>query len=60
MTLQMGWGFLWSAGSTGFARVWAFNFRNVKTLLTLFDRSIVRSNMANIRVLLNLISSIIV
>jgi di- and tripeptidase len=60
MTLQMGWGFLWSAGSTGFARVCAVKFRNVKTILTLFDRSIVPSSMVNTKTLLKSVSSTIV
>jgi di- and tripeptidase len=57
MTLQMGWGFLWSAGSTGFARVCAVKFYYIETLLTSCDRSIVPFNMESIKTLLNSINS---
>jgi di- and tripeptidase len=50
MTLQMGWGYLWSAGSTGFARVSSFMPNVLGTQLTTIpNRNIARSNMANIR-----------
>ena len=50
MTLQMGWGYLWSAGSTGFARVSSFMPNVLGTRLTTIpNRNIAQSNMANIR-----------
>jgi len=47
MTLQMGWGYLWSAGSTGFARV-SINYSNVA--LTNIHRNTALFNMADTRI----------
>ena len=52
MTLQMGWGYLWSAGSNGFARVSRFTYTLLAFLLTApLNRNTARSNMANTRIL---------
>jgi di- and tripeptidase len=48
LTLQMGWGYLWSAGSTGFARVCS-PLHLCHGKLT-FGRNTVRSNMENTRI----------
>lgn len=47
MTLQMGWGYLWSAGSTGYARVSNLLFFHLKFLTPLCLRNTVQSSMAN-------------
>jgi di- and tripeptidase len=49
-TLQMGWGFLWSAGSTGFARVSFLGFFVTEGLLTNLDRNTALYNMENTKI----------
>ena len=50
MTLQMGWGYLWSAGSTGYARVRHSSRKSIcRRLISLLNRNTVPSNMANTR-----------
>jgi len=46
MTLQMGWGFLWSAGATGFARVISIPDTEIHGILTL-HRNIQLCSMAS-------------
>jgi di- and tripeptidase len=45
MTLQMGWGYLWSAGSTGYARVSFLSFTHFNILT--HPRNTARYSMAN-------------
>lgn len=45
MTLQMGWGFLWSAGSTGFARVSCLHLSDWEMLI--ICRNTAQCSMAN-------------
>jgi di- and tripeptidase len=48
MTLQMGWGYLWSGGSTGYARVTDLSHEQLcRMLISIFDRNTARSSMAN-------------
>jgi di- and tripeptidase len=49
-TLQMGWGFLWSAGSTGFARVSFLSFLVTEDLLTTLDRNTALYNMESTKI----------
>lgn len=49
LTLQMGWGYLWSAGSTGFARVSRPSIEEHGMPLLIRYRNIAQSNMANTR-----------
>jgi WD40 repeat protein len=49
-TLQMGWGFLWSAGSTGFARVSFLSFLVTEDLLTNLDRNTALYNMESTKI----------
>jgi di- and tripeptidase len=47
MTLQMGWGFLWSGGSTGFARVISIPGADVLRILISLHRNIQLCSTAN-------------
>jgi len=57
-TLQMGWGFLWSAGSTGYARVSIPGFSAIETLLMILGRNIPLCNMENTRIQPHLVKNI--
>jgi len=48
MTLQMGWGILWSAGSTGFARVGASSWNSYALETNIIRRNTAPYNMVNI------------
>jgi di- and tripeptidase len=48
MTLQMGWGILWSAGSTGFARVGASSWNSYTLETNIIRRNTAPYNMVNI------------
>jgi di- and tripeptidase len=57
-TLQMGWGFLWSAGSTGFARVRILGFFVVGNLLMDLNRNTPLYNTENTRIRLRSVKNI--
>lgn len=51
LTLQMGWGYLWSAGSTGYARVSRMPHKMPKWYLNfMLSRNTVQSSMANTKI----------